>query len=136
MPWLYRVFMNSPSHPLNWDCGWLLVLAGFAAGAVIGLGFHHEAFLGGYASLRRRMVRLGHIALAALGMMNVIFALSPWPEPGSAAAITASYAFAIGGISMPAACFLTAWRERFRHAFVVPVTALFVAVICTYLGGR
>jgi hypothetical protein len=126
----------SPSHPLNWDAGWLLVLAGFATGALIGLGFHRAEFLGGYASLRRRMLRLGHIALAALGMMNVMFSLSAWPAPGSSAAATASLAFVVGGVTMPAACFLTAWREPFRHVFAIPVVALFIAVICTYFGGR
>jgi hypothetical protein len=128
--------MNAPPHLLNWDAGWLLVLAGFATGALIGLGFHHEHFLGGYTSFRRRMLRLGHIALAALGLLNVLFALSPWPEPGSQAAAAASIAFVIGGVTMPAACFLTAWRERFRHVFALPVTALFVGVICTWLGGH
>jgi hypothetical protein len=127
--------MNAPSHLLNWDAGWLLVLAGFITGALIGLRFHRENFLGGYGSLPRRMLRLGHIALAALGLMNVLFALSPWPEPGSTAGMVASASFVIGGVAMPATCFLTAWRERFRHLFAVPVTALFVAVICTWLGA-
>lgn len=128
--------MNAPFHVLNWQCGWLLVLAGFATGAVIGLAFHREGFLGGYTSFRRRMVRLGHIALAALGIMNVVFALSPWPAPGSSAATIASLAFVVGGITMPAACFLTAWREGFRHVFAVPVASLVIAVVCTYLGGQ
>jgi hypothetical protein len=126
----------TPSHPLNWEAGWLLVLAGFATGALIGLGFHRAEFLGGYASLRRRMVRLGHIALAALGLMNVVFSLSAWPLAGSFAADAASLAFVIGGVTMPAVCFLTAWREGFRHVFAVPVTALFIAVLCTCFGGR
>jgi hypothetical protein len=126
----------NPSHPLNWEAGWLLVLAGFATGALIGLGFHRAEFLGGYASLRRRMVRLGHIALAALGLMNVVFSLSAWPAPGSSGATAASLAFVIGGVTMPAVCFLTAWREQFRHLFAVPVVALFVATICTCFGGR
>jgi hypothetical protein len=128
--------MNAPSHLLNWDAGWLLVLAGFITGALIGLRFHREDFLGGYGSLPRRMLRLGHIALAALGLMNVLFALSPWPEPGSTAGTVASASFVIGGVAMPATCFLTAWRAPFRHLFAVPVTALFIALICTWLGGH
>jgi hypothetical protein len=127
--------MDAPPHVLNWQAGWLLVLAGFATGAVIGLSFHREDFLGGYNSFRRRLVRLGHIALAALGMMNVLFAVSPWPHPGSLTSRGASLAFVIGGVSMPAACFLTAWRQGFRHVFVVPVTALVLAVVFTLAGG-
>ena len=127
--------MIGPSHVLNWHCGWWLVLAAFVTGAVIGLSFHRDDFLGGYDSFRRRLVRLGHIALAALGIMNVVFSLSPWPVPGTWMATAASLCFVAGGVAMPAACFLTAWRKGFRHVFAVPVTALVLAVVFTTLGG-
>ena len=127
--------MNGPLHPLNWQAGWWLVLAAFATGAVIGLFFHQEQFLGGYTSFRRRILRLGHIACAALGLMNVVFSLSPWPHPATWQGQWASMAFVTGGVTMPAVCFLTAWRESFRHGFAIPVVALVVAVVCTLLGG-
>ena len=127
--------MDGPLHPLNWQAGWLLVLAAFATGAVIGLFFHRDDFLGGYASFRRRMLRLGHIACAALGLMNVIFSLSPWPQPSTWQAQAASMAFLTGGVAMPVACFLTAWREPFRHLFAIPVVALVLAVVFTLMGG-
>ena len=127
--------MNAPFHVLNWQYGWWLVLAGFATGAIIGLSFHRDDFLGGYNSFRRRLVRLGHIALAALGIMNVVYSLSPWPAPGSWMGTAASLCFVAGGITMPAACFLTAWRKGFRHVFVVPVTSLVLAVVFTCFGG-
>ena len=128
--------MNAPTHVLNWECGWWLVLAGFATGAVIGLSFHRDDFLGGYHSFRRRLVRLGHIALAALGIMNVVFSLSPWPPAGTSLGTAASICFVAGGVTMPAACFLTAWRQRFRQVFAVPVIALMLAVIFTCVGGH
>lgn len=127
--------MTGPFHPLNWQAGWLLVLGAFATGTLMGLFFHREDFLGGYGSFRRRLARLGHIALAALGMMNVLFSLSPWPSPESWSAGAASLAFVTGGVSMPAVCFLTAWREPFRHLFAVPVVALVLAVVFTLYGG-
>jgi hypothetical protein len=120
------------AHPLNWYAGWGLVLAGFLSGAVIGLRFHRPDFLGGYDALPRRMVRLGHIALAALGMMNVLFALSPIAT-GATGGI-ASAAFLAGGLLMPAVCFLTAWRATFRHLFFLPVLSLLVAVVFTLMG--
>jgi hypothetical protein len=125
-------------HPLNFVAGWSLVLAAFVSGAIIGLGFHRDDFLGGYTSLRRRMVRLGHIALAALGMMNVLFALSPWNTSAASSDTSgaiASLCFLAGGVSMPLVCFLTAWRERFRHVFFIPVAALIAAVVFTLLGA-
>src|SRR4051812_50064235 len=73
--------------PVNWVAGWGCVLAAFLSGSGIGLFFHRDNFLGGYASFARRMLRLGHIALAALGMINVLFALSPLPvRPATSAA--------------------------------------------------
>jgi hypothetical protein len=66
---------------VNWYEGWSMILVGFASGAALGLFFHHENFLGGYGSFRRRMLRLGHIACAALGMLNLIVALSPQTSP-------------------------------------------------------
>ena len=121
--------------PLNWRIGWGMVLAAFVGGAVIGLGFHRDDFLGGYTSFRRRLWRLGHIALAALGMMNVLFALGPWPAAGSTFGRAASVCFIAGGVLMPLVCFLAGWRERFRHLFVLPVTTLILAVVFTLWGG-
>ena len=66
-------------HGLNFLAGWWLILAAFVTGAALGLGFHREDFLGGYGSFRRRLARLGHIALAALGGLNVLYGLAPVP---------------------------------------------------------
>lgn len=119
---------------MNFYFGWGLVLAGFLSGAAIGIGYAREDFLGGYASFRRRMVRLGHIALAALGMMNVLFALSA-PHVGPSVVSIASICFIAGGVLMPVVCFLAAWRMHLRHLFVVPVIALMAAVILVLVGG-
>jgi hypothetical protein len=104
---------------MNWDAGWSMILAGFMVGAVIGLFFHRDGFLGGYTSFPRRMLRLGHIALVALGMLNLIVAVAGQRSPWLVA----------GGVLMPAICFLTAWRRYYRHLFVVPVACLVMAVI-------
>lgn len=127
--------MHGPALPLNWQFGWLMVLAAFVTGALMGLNFHREDFLGGYNSFRRRLVRLGHIALAAIGLMNVVFSLSPWPAAGTWPSQAASLCFVVGGAAMPMVCFLCAWRVRFRHLFAVPVLALMLAVVFTLMGG-
>ena len=63
---------------------WLGILAGALAGAVMGLMFHRDDWLGGYSSWRRRMLRLGHIAFFGIGLLNLAFA-----------------ATAMGGLSRP-----------------------------------
>jgi len=110
---------------MNWIAGWWLTLAGFASGAALGLFFHRAEFLGGYGSFRRRMLRLGHIALCALGMLNLIVGLSAQTSPLLIA----------GGAMMPAVCFLTAWKEKCRHLFFIPVLALVAAVVLILIGG-
>ena len=120
-------------HPANFLAGWTLVLAGFVSGAGIGLFFHHEDFWGGYTSFRRRIVRLGHIALVALGMLNVLFSISVPGEMRFARA--ASLLMIVGGAAMPAVCFLTGWRKPFRHLFFIPVLSLVAAIVLILLGG-
>lgn len=122
-------------HVHNWYFGWGLLLTGFITGAVIGLFFHRPDFLGGYTAFPRRILRLGHISQAALGMLNIIYGLSPWPAGSLWEAQAASICFIVGGISMPAVCYLTAWKEPFRHLFFIPVTSLILATIYTLRGG-
>lgn len=122
-------------HPVNWFIGWGMILLAFVTGALIGLRFYREDFWGGYASFRRRIVRLGHIALAALGMINVLYALSPRPIAGHWTCRPAGGCFIAGGLAMPVVCFLSGWRAGWRQLFFIPVTLLMAAVVFTLLGG-
>src|SRR5689334_9848209 len=122
-------------HAATWFFGWGSLLAAFLIGTPLGLSFHRDDFWGGYASFRRRVARLGHVALAALGIVNLLFALSPWPVEGSACLRPASVAWIVGGAAMPAVCFLTGWRTAFRQLFFIPVIALIAAAILTLLGA-
>ena len=112
----------------NLYVGWTAILIGLLAGATIGMFFHNEAWLGGYGSWRRRMLRLGHISLVGTGLLNLAFAVSvdylrmdPAPRPASALLV-------VGAVTMPLVCFLSAWRAAFRHLFFIPVASLVVAV--------
>ena len=126
--------MGNALITLNWYFGWILIASAFATGAIIGLFFHRDHFLDGYGSFRRRLLRLGHIAQAALGMMNVLFSISV-PATESLQTQIASWGFIVGGLTMPMVCFLTAWKKPFRHLFFIPVVALFVGVIQTIRNG-
>jgi hypothetical protein len=77
------------------------------------------------------MVRLGHIAFFGLGILNVLFALSIAVRPLPPAQMPiASVGFWLGAVTMPACCFLTAWRPGLRRLFPVPVFAVLMG-----LGG-
>src|SRR3990172_9360984 len=56
--------------------GWISVLGGLVMGLVMGVKFQREEWLGGYGAFPRRMVRLAHVALVALGMLNIQYAQS------------------------------------------------------------
>lgn len=114
---------------MNYFVGWGLILAAFVSGAVLGAFFYRDDFLGGYASFRRRTLRLGHIAMAALGAINVLYSLSPIASEPLVRARVASWGFAIGGVAMPTVCWLSAWRPTYRRLFFVPVAALIVAAL-------
>jgi len=114
---------------MNETFGWFCVTGGLLAGLGLGLGFHRDEWLGGYASLRRRLVRLMHISLVALGFLNLLFGLSAARlrlEPAPLA--FASWALVAGGASMPVCCALAAWRPGLRHLFAVPVLSLLLGL--------
>jgi hypothetical protein len=61
---------------LNLLAGWIGVLGGVVSGAIIGLFFHREDWVGGYGSLPRRLLRLGHISFFGIGFLNFALALT------------------------------------------------------------
>ena len=115
--------------------GWVSILLAVAMGLWMGIKFQNEKWLGGYDALPRRMVRLAHIALAALGIINIEFgrsarelALSPWLIG------CASFAFIVAGVSMPACCLLIAKNCGPFQLFALPVVSLGIALLLT-IGG-
>ena len=115
--------------------GWIALLGGALSGALIGLQFHRENWLGGYGSFRRRLMRLGHIAFFGLGFLNLLFGLSiralPISAPfGEAAAI----ALVTGAATMPLTCFLAAWRAPFRQLFPLPVMSVVTGIVSLLIG--
>ena len=119
----------------NMLAGWIGMLGGVISGAVIGLFFHKEEWMGGYASFRRRLTRLGHISFFGLGFINLLFGLSVSAvqirEPH---AQIASLGFILGAVTMPLCCFLAAWRQQFRRLFPIPVISVLVGIVSLLSG--
>jgi hypothetical protein len=112
---------------------WLWILAGFLSGMGLGLKFQNEHWLGGYASFKRRMYRLGHISFFGLGATNLLFYLTVKDSQLTGFGSAASIAFIIGGASMPVCCWLIAWKAKTQALFAVPVLSLISAAILTLL---
>jgi hypothetical protein len=120
---------------INLIGGWLGMLAGVLSGAVIGLFFHRDDWMGGYGSYRRRLTRLGHISFFGLGFLNLLFAATSAQLylRGNTLAI-ASWALVAGAITMPVCCFLSAWRKPLRHLFPIPVLSVTAGILSILVG--
>jgi hypothetical protein len=120
---------------INFLVAWVAILAGLLTGTAMGLFFHDADWMGGYGSWRRRLTRLGHISFFGTGFLNLALVLSVehlgWDGPPP----VASAGFLLGAATMPVVCFLSAWRESFRHLFFVPVASLIVAAADLLLRG-
>lgn len=113
---------------INLYAAWVGFLAGCVAGAVTGLFFHGEEWLGGYASWRRRMIRLAHVAFFGIGLLNLSFALTARALSLETGLTASSALLLFAAAAMPLVCYASAWRASFRHAFFVPATALTTGV--------
>jgi len=113
--------------------GWVWILVGLVSGTAAGIFFHDVDWLGGYSSWRRRLVRLGHISFLGTGFLNLAFAFTVALSPGESPSKLASWLFVLGAVTMPLVCFLSAWQDRFRQLFVIPVASLVGAGVMTVL---
>src|SRR5258705_11447470 len=111
--------MNPHPVQLNLVLAWLWILLGFVSGMVQGMFFHREDWLGGYASFKRRMYRLGHIFFFGLGAVNLMFYLTAKEFPTTPLVTTASWAFVVGAISMPVCCAVMAQLPKTHALFAV-----------------
>jgi hypothetical protein len=115
--------------------GWASVLGALIMGVYMGVKFQREDWLGGYGTLPRRMVRLAHVALAALGILNIEVGhtLRQIALP-AVLARSASSAFIASAISMPACCLWIASGRRHFSFFVLPAGCLGFGLVLI-LGG-
>ncbi len=113
---------------MNLYAAWVAFLAGCVAGAVPGLFFHHKEWLGGYASWRRRMIRLAHVAFFGIGGLNLAFALTVRALDMQAGLSVPAILLVVGAVAMPTVCYLCAWRASFRHLFFIPAGSVTVAI--------
>jgi hypothetical protein len=132
--------MKVEAAQLNLLFAWLWIFLGFVSGMILGIFFRGENWLGGYASFKRRMYRLGHISFFGLGAVNLLFWLTlqkiPVLEP---LAGVVSWAFIIGGLTMPVCCAVMAHFREAHLLFSVPVLSLILGgvlmLIILYRSG-
>ena len=114
--------------------GWAGMLGGVISGAIIGLFFEREDWMGGYASFRRRLTRLGHISFFGLGFLNILFALTTRGVAPATWLNVASWSLIVGAAAMPLCCFLSAWRKPLTRLFPIPVVAVTAGIVVLLLN--
>jgi hypothetical protein len=111
---------------LNIFAAWIGFTIGGISGAIPGLFFHGESWLGGYGSWKRRMLRLGHISFFGLGGLNLAFALTARSLGIEERMELVGILLIIGAILMPTVCYLSAWKQPFRHVFFIPASSIII----------
>jgi uncharacterized membrane protein len=113
----------------NMVAAWIGFALGGVAGLTSGLFFHGEAWLGGYGSWRRRMVRLAHVAFFGIGLLNLSFALTARALGIGGGVALSSALLIVGAVTMPLACYLAAFRMAFRPLFAIPALSVIAGIV-------
>ena len=124
--------MNLSAPNINLITAWLGILLGFLSGMLMGMFFQDERWLGGYASHKRRLYRLGHISFFGLGAVNLFFWLTVKNISSTGDSWGwASGLFVLGAATMPLCCVLMAHWPKLHLLFSVPVISLVAAAVLT-----
>jgi hypothetical protein len=113
---------------MNLVAAWIGFFCGCIAGVIPGLFFHSEGWLDGYASWRRRMIRLAHIAFFGIGLLNIAFVVTARALEIQSGLTLPALSLVVGAVAMPTVCYLSAWKKPFRHLFFIPASAVTIGV--------
>lgn len=114
---------------INLYAAWIGISLGVVAGLIAGLFFHREDFLGGYGSWPRRLMRLGHVSLFGLALLNLAFFGTARLLPVATDLSAISWLFLIGAITMPLVCYTSAFVRPARHLFFIPVLSVAIGAV-------
>lgn len=114
---------------INLYAAWIGMLLGGIMGAVQGLFFHKEEWLGGYGTWKRRMMRLGHISFFGIAFINISFAVTVNVLGIEQEVSIPSTLFIIGAIGMPLICYLSAFKKVIRHLFFIPALSIIGGIV-------
>jgi hypothetical protein len=112
---------------INITTAWIGFALGCISGAIPGLLFHNQDWLGGYTSWPRRLIRLAHISFFGIGFLNLGLGLTC--QLMGVESMAASILMIIGAATMPAVCYASAFWPSFRHLFFIPAGSVFVSII-------
>ena len=123
------------SGQINILFGWAWMCVGFISGMTLGLRAEGEKWLGGYASVTRRYLRLAHVAFIALSVINILYG----KELGSVTLPNyfkniGSALMIFGAAGVPIACISAAFFRKTRYFLPLPASAVLIGIIILVIG--
>ena len=123
------------SGQINIIFGWAWMCVGLILGLTMGMRAEGEQWLGGYASLTRRYLRLGHVAFIALSIINVLYGR----ELGSAdiplyVRSIGSPLMIFGAAGVPLTCISAAFFRKAKYFLPLPALAVLVGTGILVIG--
>jgi hypothetical protein len=115
--------------------GWIWICIGFIFGMTLGLWAEGEKWLGGYASVTRRYLRLGHVAFIALPIINILYGKElPLVDLGNTMKYFGSYLMIFGAVGVPITCLSAAFIRKARYFLPLPASAILIGTIILVIG--
>ncbi len=110
--------------------GWVWMCVGFIFGMTLGMWAEGEKWLGGYASITRRYLRLGHVAFIALSIINILYGTQLGsegltPYVGS----IGSPLMIFGAAGVPLTCLSAAFFRKAKYFLPLPAMALLIGTV-------
>ncbi len=123
------------SGEINILFGWVWMCVGFISGMTLGMWAEGEKWLGGYTSITRRYLRLGHVAFIALSIINILYGR----ELGSAdlpiyVKNIGSPLMIFGAAGVPLTCISTAFFRNAKYFLPMPASALLIGTPILVIG--
>ena len=127
--------MNTNIGAINIRFGWCWLFTGILMAMWLGLFAFNAEWLGGYASLTRRFLRLSHIAFMALSLTNVLYGMciDSINLPVKVKK-TGSYCMITAAVFMPVICLLSMVDVFFQSFFFIPALSFACAIFIMSLG--
>jgi len=115
--------------------GWVWMCLGFIFGMTLGLWSDGETWLGGYVSVTRRYLRLGHVAFIALPIINILYGKElASVELDNTVKYIGSYMMIFGAVGIPIICISAAFIRKTRYFLTLPALAILIGTIILVIG--
>ncbi len=115
--------------------GWAWMCVGFVSGMTLGMWAEGEKWLGGYASVTRRYLRLAHVAFIALSVINILYGKELGsPDIPIYVKSIGSPLMIFGAVGVPLACISAAFFRKAKYFLPLPALALLIGTAILVIG--